>query len=426
MRVLVLSNHTPVMEQALMAAGHDVIVCLTKPNAALRAAQNPPYPVRSVSHWTDFGELAELGRTLRGEIDAIATLWEGAMVAAGFLRDLLDLPGQRTGEAVRFTDKAVMKSCLAAAGVPVAPHRVVHTAVEVPAAAAELGGFPVVVKPLTGFGSTNTHVVRNEADLDRMEREIFTRRLEASAFFRTEPAFKALDEQGGFVVERFVEIRHEYHCDAFWAGGDSVYQIPGRYNVPPLRGMGGMLGSVLLDPCTEEGAEVAELAERAGRALGIRDGFTHAEVYLDSAGRWLLGEIAARPGGGGIQHALKHAYHLDVPEMLGRFGAAEPVEVEARPEPGVWGWAGPFVPPGRVVHIADREAVLRQPGVVDASVVTRVGEAGGLTGSGQWGGLAGYVWLHGESTKEVLSMMDSAVAGYDIRVEAADLVGARA
>ena len=416
MTVLVLSNHTAVMEQALMAAGHEVIVCLTTPNAALRAAQKPPYPIRSIAHWTDFSELADHGRDLRGRIDAVATLWEGAMVAAGFLRDLLDLPGQRTAEAVRFTDKAIMKSCLSAAGVPVAAHRVVRTAAEIPAAAAELGGFPVVVKPLTGFGSTNTHVISDRADLDRMEREIFTRRLDASAFFRAEPAFQPLDDQGGFVVEQFVRIRNEYHCDAFWAGGDSIYQVPGRYNIPPLRGMGGTLGSVLLDANSPDGLEVADLAERAARALGIRDGFTHAEIYLDTEGRWLLGEIAARPGGGGIQHALKHAYHVDVLEMLGRFGAGEPVEIEPRPEPGAWGWAGPYVPPGRVVHIASRDEVLRQPGVVDASVVTKVGGEGGLTGSGQWGGLAGYAWLHGDTPQHVLSMMDHITESYEIQV----------
>ncbi|MEV0270626.1 ATP-grasp domain-containing protein [Hamadaea sp. NPDC050747] len=418
MRVLVLSNHTAVMEQALMAAGHEVIVCLSKPNAALRAAQNPPYPIRSVTHWTDFTELAGLAAELRGRVDAVATLWEGAMVAAGFLRDLLSLPGQATAEAVRFTDKAVMKSVLHAAGVPVAAHRVVHEAAEIPAAAAELGGFPVVVKPLTGFGSTNTHVIRDRTDLERMRAEIFTRRLDASAFFRAEPAFRPLDDQGGFVVEQFVRIRNEYHCDAFWTGGDSVYQIPGRYNVPPLRGMGGTLGSVLLDPASPEGMAVAELAEQAARALGIREGFTHAEIYLDTEGRWLLGEIAARPGGGGIQHALLHAYHVNVPEMLGQFGAGEPVRVEPRPEPGAWGWAGPYVPPGRVVHIASRDEVLAQPGVVDASVVTQVGGEGGLTGSGQWGGLAGYAWLHGDTPQEVLALMDLVTDRYEIEVEA--------
>lgn len=371
-----------------------------------------------MTHWTDFTELAALAGELRGRVDAVATLWEGAMVAAGFLRDLMSLPGQPTAEAVRFTDKAVMKSVLHAAGVPVAAHRVVHEASEIPAAAAELGGFPVVVKPLTGFGSTNTHVIRDRRDLERMRAEIFTRRLDASAFFRAEPAFRPLDDQGGFVVEQFVRIRNEYHCDAFWAGGDSVYQIPGRYNVPPLRGMGGTLGSVLLDPTSPEGMAVAELAEQAARALGIHDGFTHAEIYLDTEGRWLLGEIAARPGGGGIQHALLHAYHVNVPEMLGQFGAGEPVRVEPRPEPGVWGWAGPYVPPGRVVHIASRDEVLRQPGVVDASVVTQVGGEGGLTGSGQWGGLAGYAWLHGDTPQEVLALMDLVTERYEIEVEA--------
>jgi len=416
MTVLVLSNQTETLERALLAAGHDVIVCVNRPNYGLRVKQDRPYPLRCVSHWSAFGEIADLGRELRGAIDAVATLWEGAMVAAGFLRDLLDLPGQRTDSAVAFTDKAIMKARLREAGVPVARHRVVRTASEVRRAAIDLG-WPVVVKPLAGFGSTNTYVIDSPADLAAMGRKIFTQRLEASAFFAAEPAFKPLHEQGGFLVEQYVHIRREYHVDAFWADGEPLYQVPGRYNVPPLQGMGGPLGSVLLSPDTAEGSAVMRVADHAARVLGIRDGFTHAEVYFDSAGRFILGEIAARPGGGGIQPTLKHALGIDVPAILGQFGAGQTVDVEPRPQPGTYGWVGPHVPPGQIVQIANRDAILRQPGVIDATVHARVGSEGGLTGSGLWGGLAGYAFLRGDEPEQVIALMSDAADAFAIRVD---------
>ncbi|MEU7823093.1 ATP-grasp domain-containing protein [Catellatospora sp. NPDC049133] len=424
MATLVLSNHTTVIEDRLQADGKEVIVCLTKPVAAVRMADPPGYEMVTVSHWHAFGELADLARDLRGRVDRIATLWEGALVAAGFLRDLLDLPGQRMSEALGFTDKAVMKTRLARAGVPVARHRIVRSVDDVHGAAGELGGYPVVVKPLSGFASTNTYVVRSFAHLQTMRENVFSRRLDAGAMFSAETAFHSLAEQGQFLVEEYIDIDTEYHCDGFWRGGQPVYHVPGRYNVPPLRGMGATLGSVLLDPGSRDGSTVAAIADRAARTLGLHDGFSHAEVYRSTDGRWLLGEIAARPGGGGIQPTLGHAYGLDVPAMLAQHAVGDLVTANPRPAAGVFGWAGTAVPPGRITQVVQREALLRHRGVIDATVVAAVGGTGGPTGTGLWGGLAGYVFLHADATGDVLALMDDVADWYAIRVEEPLAVGA--
>jgi hypothetical protein len=41
---------------------------------------------------------------------------------------------------------------------------------------------------------------------------------------------------------------------------------------------------------------------------------------------------------------------------------------------------------------------------------------GGRTGSGLWGGLAGYTWLYGGSPQQVLAMMPAAAARYQVGV----------
>ncbi|MEV0269849.1 hypothetical protein AB0H43_13810 [Hamadaea sp. NPDC050747] len=99
MTVLVLSNQTDTLERALAQAGQEVLVCLTDANADLRAATDPPYPIQTVTRFTAYDQIADLARSLRRRIDHVATTWEGAIVAAGLIRDLLDLPGQRTGDA---------------------------------------------------------------------------------------------------------------------------------------------------------------------------------------------------------------------------------------------------------------------------------------------------------------------------------------
>ncbi|WP_027343891.1 ATP-grasp domain-containing protein [Hamadaea tsunoensis] len=424
MTTLVLSNHTAVVEDALLKTGTPVIACLTKPAARARLTVPAGYEVLTVSHWGAYDELAALAQQLRGQVDVVATLWEGSLLAAGFLRELMDVPGQSMQEAIGFTDKAIMKRRVSAAGIPTAQHRVIRTVEEIHTAASELGGYPVVVKPLLGFGSTNTHVVRSFGELQAMGERVFRHRVEATEMFRAEPAFKPVAEQGLILVEEYVDIAVEYHCEGFWADGRPIYQIPGQYNVPALRGMGGTLGSVLLDPDTGAGATVARIAEAAAQALGIVDGWTHAEVYRDTAGRWWFGEIAARPGGGGIQPTLLHAYGIDVPAMIGRYAAGQPTVVSIDRRPGVFGWGGPFVPPGRVTQIARRESLLRYPGVLDATVVSSVGSEGGLTGSSLWGGLGGYTFLHGDTPAQLFAWMDELPERYAIQVAAPQGVAA--
>src|SRR5512147_758385 len=100
--VLVLSNHTDVLEQALLAHGHEVIAVMARPAFLLRHRDGTrlPYPTRAVGSWHAYDDIARIGHEFRGRVDQIATTWEGAMVAAGMLRDLLGLPGMSMHAAV--------------------------------------------------------------------------------------------------------------------------------------------------------------------------------------------------------------------------------------------------------------------------------------------------------------------------------------
>ncbi|MEV0269848.1 hypothetical protein AB0H43_13805 [Hamadaea sp. NPDC050747] len=308
-----------------------------------------------------------------------------------------------------------MKTRLADAGLPVARHRIATTVADIALAARDLG-WPLVVKPLAGFGSTNTHIVYGPGDLDGM-RQILDQPIAASAWFATEPAFAPLTGQGGMLVEQYVDIHREYHVDACWTDGEPVYQIAGRYNVPPLVGMGGALGSVLLPADSPETEPIIRLAEQAVRALRIRDGFTHTELFHDYAGRLLVGEVAARPGGGGIQRTLHHAYGLDIPTLLMQSAIGQPIKADPRPRPGVYGWVGPYVPDGTITTIGAPEAIERQPGVIEATVAAKTGGKGGMTGTGLWAGAAGYAYLHGSTVDHVLQLMPNAVEAFAIRVQ---------
>jgi len=417
--VLVLSNHTDVLEQALAARGHDVIAVMTRPAYQLRHhdGHRPPYPTRAVDSWQSFDAIARIGYEFRGRIDRIATTWEGAIVAAGFLRDRLGVPGMNMHTAVGVTDKAVMKDRLAAGGIPVARHRYVRTPADVYTAAAAGLGWPIIVKPLGGFGSTNTHSIDTPADLKAAEQRLFYTRLGSAPFFHAEPAFRALNDQHGFIAEQDLDPRFEYHIDQLWADGEPLYSIVGRYNTPPLQGMGTALGSVLLPHGSNDAIRLADLAHRAVRTLSVTSGFTHTEILQDRFGRPYVGEVAARPGGGGIQRTLFHAYGIDVPALLAADAAGQDLAVDVEPRPGAYGWIGPYAPDGRIREIAHPSAILRHPGVLEATVVAKPGDPGGMTGSTLWAGAVGHAYLTADTIDGVLALMPDVADAYSIVVD---------
>ncbi|MDI1461045.1 ATP-grasp domain-containing protein [Catellatospora sp. KI3] len=412
MTALVLSNHNDVLEKGLHAAGHDVIVCLTKANARDRAQTNPGYDVVAVSDWQSYTELAQLADHLRGRIDRVETCWEGAIMAAGLLRDLLDLPGLTLHQSAGFLDKAVMKRRLTAAGIDVARHRVVTAVDQVPDAAEHVGGWPLVLKPLTGFASTNTYVIDSPDELRRMAAAgLFDTATPTSTAFAAERAFLGLGQQAAILVEEYIDVVTEYHADALWQDGVALYHLPGRYNTPPLTGMGATLGSWLIDRDSADGSTVVDIAAAAAKALGMRTGFTHAEIFHAGDGRWLLGEIAARVGGGGIQQTIAHAHGIDVPTLMSAVAAGRSVIAAPMDRPGVYGWAGTAVLEGTVESCADVDTIRRHPAVIDATVAVRLGMRGGATSTGLWAGLAGIAYLH---TDDVAAMREAISAVPDL------------
>lgn len=165
MHVLVLTTGNPLLEEALLAAGHTV--SLLAPAAGM--PRPPALGVRAVhtlGHWDDLDALPGLHVSLP-DIDAVATIDEQCIVTAARLRELRGLPGLTVDAALAHTDKHVMKTSLATAGLPVARHQLIHHADEIPCATAELG-WPVIVKPRAAAATWNTFVIRDEAHLKNL------------------------------------------------------------------------------------------------------------------------------------------------------------------------------------------------------------------------------------------------------------------
>ena len=107
------------------------------------------------------GEIAQH----RVTIDRVESLWEPLMLLAARLREILGVPGMSVEQTVPFRDKEIMKQVLDRAGLRTTRHRRCRRRDEI-WAAAEHAGFPLIVKPIDGAGSADTHRVDAPEQLD--------------------------------------------------------------------------------------------------------------------------------------------------------------------------------------------------------------------------------------------------------------------
>jgi biotin carboxylase len=108
----------------------------------------------------------EVLKRRHGQPDRIIGILEPLMVQMAEARERYGVPGTRAKTAALFRDKASMKDALRAAGLPVARHRLVTSAADAKAFAAEVG-FPMVLKPPAGMGAKATFRVTSEETLLR-------------------------------------------------------------------------------------------------------------------------------------------------------------------------------------------------------------------------------------------------------------------
>jgi len=249
---------------------------------------------RSVLEGSD---LARIAREIapKSGFARVETIDEPAVVSAAHVRSVLGLPGTTVEAAILSRDKAAMKARLRSRDIPCAASE----RVEDDATArtfAEREGYPVVLKPVDGFGTLETFRCENSIELER-------------ALLRSKPS---KDRPG--VVEEFIE-GHEGFLDAVVVDGRVVHDFVGHYYPSCLEA----LQDRAIRPkiaCTNRMdssgyVELRAVNQRVIEALGIRDGATHMEWFFGPKGL-KVSEIGARPAGERIWdlHAAGNEFDL--------------------------------------------------------------------------------------------------------------------
>ncbi|MFF8642027.1 hypothetical protein [Streptomyces sp. NPDC015345] len=349
-----------------------------------------------------FDQVREAARTVyekRG-IDCVIGPAERSVPVAGLVRTWFGVPGIGFDTAMRFSNKHAMKRALRAAGLPVTDWVSVPTIAELPRAQAELGGGPVVVKPVFGGGSQNTFVVGSP------EQALALADAEEAAGLRS----------AGFplIVERFIEIGTEYHCDGVLHEGKVLFSGVSHYLVPPLQEQfGAVAGSIALSPDAPEYGRIQELHRRAAEALGLDSGVTHLEV-IGSGDQLLIGEIACRPGGDGVTDLVRLQHGVDLWQAFTDTSAGRAPRVAPVTDPRTVVLVDLPLRSGKVTAVSAASDFTALPRVVEAESFV---SAGDVVGDFRRGTAAVRVFLAAEDRAEVPALIDRLMDEFVLETE---------
>jgi len=267
-------------------------------------AERVPMSLRSrLNHWRidnaeDPRQLVAGARgleKLHGRIDRIECYLEMLQVPVAEARDELGLPGVGAEVARNFRDKNRMKDVLRKAGVPVARQALVKNADDARRFVAEVG-FPIVLKPLAGFGARNTQRASDDASLSQ--------------------ALEALLPSSDKPVQAEEFVRGEEHTfETVLIDGKPVWWSSVQYLPSPLQVLeNAWMQYCLLMPRERDeahGKAFQPVNAKALRALGLVDGISHMEWFLRADGSPVVSEVGARPPGANIMPLLAAAHSCD-------------------------------------------------------------------------------------------------------------------
>ncbi len=212
--------------------------------------------------------------------DRIETIDEPLVEPAAALREQLGVPGLPLRTARLCRDKVAMKRFLREHDVPCAQSDAVAGAAAA-RAFAERHGYPVIVKPIAGFGALRTFRCADAGELDR-------------ALQQLQPS-----EAQPVAIEEFVD-GHEGFFDTM-CGADGVrhefaaHYYPGCLGAARERWISPQIA--VTNRIEQDGyGELRALNRRVVGALGIRNAATHMEWFFGPKGL-KFSEIGARPAG---------------------------------------------------------------------------------------------------------------------------------
>jgi biotin carboxylase len=358
----------PIVENALRQAGVPHLTVTEMHKLAKADLERSSAQLLPCGDCTDVEAVLSALRRACVRLEDIDLVWgtdEFTIVTSSAIGRALGRPTHLSLDAaLRFRDKYLQKHAVAATGQPTARVAVLTRLSDVPGAAAQIG-FPAVLKPISGAGTSFTCRVDSPAELAERLGTFLAGHPYQQKFLRSGPA----------LLESFV-VGDELHVDGCVFDGVIPTIGVSRYignNLEVLQ-TGGPCGAYITDPVRQAGdyAVIRELATDWLRALGLVNGVFHIEVFETEDG-FQFSECAARIGGNGVLESFREKFGLDLLEEHVKSLCGRPPGQPVRSESA---YCRTFMgaPAGIVASAPDLRALLGRPGVLEATIDVVVGE----------------------------------------------------
>lgn len=277
------------------------------------AENRPGYALADVherANLIDFEETLAVAK--RHRIDGIVCdTTDAGVLTAAQVAEVLGLPGIGAEVARRFTDKALMRQMCLEAGIPQPPFARVTNDEELAAALQSLRP-PLIMKPLDSMAGAG--VLR----IARVEEA------QAALAYATEHS-----RSGAAVVEQALEGTESTVEGCVVNGEVHILAISDKEHFAHC----GTVAQRICFPAAlapDERAAVEAMHRRVVKALGLDNGLTHAEYFVNGDDATLI-EIAARGGGSEIfTHAVPAHCGVDLVTANLQFSLGKPFP---KPEP---------------------------------------------------------------------------------------------
>ncbi|MFD7717082.1 ATP-grasp domain-containing protein [Streptomyces sp. NPDC059814] len=384
-KAIVLCKWHPTLLTELLALTPEVYVVLDDfdvdhmdPDPELLGRARQVYRVSSFDSIEEIAAVAIDLSLYRPRIDRVVSHTEFSQFGAGYLQLLLDGDGDARKHTA-YRDKRLMKERVRAAGVPTTRFSSLagpddHAGAE--RAAAELR-FPVVVKPVSGFGTMSTVRVDRPEDLEKVLAE-----------FRFETYLRSKQ----LMVEEFVP-GDEICVDAFWAGGRAVSFLVHAYREPRIavtaearRDDNGLDGARVINEADEPELyrRMRALHDGINRGLGIEHGATHLEVFVRPDGEIVFSEIATRVGGGMMPPMLSAYLGRDIWADFARVVVTDETPPAAPRRPHIGAIHLTASRPGVITSMPDEAELAAHPGVLEYLKFREPGSRVALAHPSEW------------------------------------------
>lgn len=229
------------------------------------------------------------------KIVALLTPGENAIEIGGEIRSIFGIQGLQRNQAEAVRNKWIMKQMLLQRGIRTAYAAIASGAKDY-YEFVEQHDFPIIVKPLNGYGTINTFKISNYNELKNYidKKQINSKDL----------------------LEEFIEGA-EFHCDSIVYKGEVVFSSVSQYlyncldiatqNKPPA-------SITFPENLNYKYVElIKDINKKAISALGINNSVTHAELFVTSEGEVVFGEIGARIGGAQVMPpCIKNTHGIDL------------------------------------------------------------------------------------------------------------------